>query len=331
LSELGNIVISATMLQIEFTFLSCIHKRIYVNMEKEYDVIIIGGSYAGLSAAMALGRSIRRVLIIDSGKPCNRQTPHSHNFITHDGEVPAIIAQKAKEQVLKYSTVRFTEGLAVSGERVGNKFQINLKSGQSFHAEKLLFATGVEDIMPAIDGFSECWGISVLHCPYCHGYEVRNKPTGIIANGDFAFELARLIHHWTKDLVVFTNGMSTLTSEQWRKIESHNIRVEETILEKINHKNGYVNSISLKGGKDIKVNAIYARPALVQHCTIPQELGCEVNEQNLLKVDAFHRTNVPGIYAAGDNTSMMRSVSLAVAGGGFAGAVINKEIIETMF
>ncbi len=300
-------------------------------MEQEFDVIIIGGSYAGLSAAMALGRSIRRVLIIDSGKPCNRQTPHSHNFITHDGEVPAIIAQKAKEQVLKYSTISFIEGLAVYGERIGNKFHIKLESGQSFHAGKLLFTTGVKDIMPSIDGFAECWGISVLHCPYCHGYEVKNKPTGIIANGDFAFELARLIHHWTKDLVVFTNGTSTLTSEQQQKIEWHNIRVEEAMLEKINHKNGYVSSISLKGGKDIKVNAFYARPALVQHCTIPQELGCEVNEQNLLKVDAFHRTSVPGVYTAGDNTTMMRSVSLAVAGGSFAGAVINRDCIDEAF
>lgn len=300
-------------------------------MDNHFDVIIIGGSYAGLSAAMALGRSVRQVLIIDSGKPCNRQTPHSHNFITHDGEVPAIIAQKAKEQVLNYSTVSFIEGLGVSGGRVGNKFQINLESGQSFQAGKLLFTTGVKDIMPAIEEFAECWGISVLHCPYCHGYEVRDKPTGIIANGDFAFELARLIHHWTKDLTVFTNGTSALTSEQLRKIESHNIRVEEALIKQINHKNGYVNSISLKGGKHFAVNAIYARPALAQHCTIPQELGCEVTEHNLLKVDAFHRTSVPGIYAAGDNTRMMRSVSLAVAGGGFAGAVINKEIIEEMF
>lgn len=300
-------------------------------MDNHFDVIIIGGSYAGLSAAMALGRSVRQVLIIDSGKPCNRQTPHSHNFITHDGEVPGIIAQKAKDQVLNYPTISFIEGLAVSGERLENKFRINLESGQSFQAGKLLFTTGVKDVMPAIDGFAECWGISVLHCPYCHGYEVRNSPTGIIANGDFAFELARLIHHWTKDLIVFTNGASTLTSEQLRKIESRSIRIEEALIKKINHENGYLNSVSLKEGKHIAVNAIYARPTLVQHCTIPQELGCEFNEHNLLKVDAFHRTSVSGIYAAGDNTSMMRSVSLAVAGGGFAGAIINKEIIDEMF
>ena len=300
-------------------------------MSKIFDVIVVGGSYAGLSAAMALGRALRNVLVIDSGKPCNRQTPHSHNFITHDGEVPSEISRKAKNQVMAYPTVKFMNGTVVSGKKVEDKFQIVIDNGERFFAKKLLFTSGVKDIMPEIEGFADCWGISVLHCPYCHGYEVRNEPTAILANGDMAFEMARLIHHWTKNLIVFTNGPSNLTPEQVQKIESHNVKIIEIEIQRIEHQNGQVKLLHVEGGKSFALKAIYARPAITQHCTIPHNLGCELTEQNLLKVDAFQRTSIAGIFAAGDNSTMMRSVSLAVAGGGFAGASINKELIEEEF
>lgn len=297
---------------------------------KDYEVIIIGGSYAGLSAAMALGRALRHVLVIDSGEPCNRQTPHSHNFLTHDGETPSSIAKSAKDQVLLYPTITFVNARARAGRKVEGHFEIDAGK-ETYAAKKLLFATGMKDIMPDIAGFAECWGISVLHCPYCHGYEVKHVPTGIIANGDMAFELVKLINHWTKTLTLFTNGRSTLTTEQRKKIESHDIQVVESEIKSIGHDKGYINTIYLKGGTQRALQAIYARPALVQHCSIPQELGCEVTEQNLLKVDQLQRTSVAGVYAAGDNSIMMRSLSLSIAAGGMAGAAINKELIEESF
>lgn len=300
-------------------------------MSKTFDVIIIGGSYAGLSAAMALGRALRNVLVIDSGKPCNRQTPHSHNFITHDGEAPSEISKNAKDQVMEYPTVTFINGAVASAKKEEGKFQISIDNGEHFYARKLLFTTGVKDIMPEIEGFAACWGVSVLHCPYCHGYEVKGEPTGILANGDMAFELARLINHWTKNLVVFTNGPSNLTSEQAKKIESHNIKIIETEIHRIEHEKGQVKFLHLKDRKSFALKAIYARPLFEQHCTIPHDLGCELTEQNLLKVDTFQRTTIAGIFAAGDNSTMMRSVSLAVAGGGFAGASINKDLIDEEF
>lgn len=145
---------------------------------KKYEVIIIGGSYAGLSAAMSLGRALRNVLIIDSSDACNKQTPHSHNFITQDGNKPAEISEKAKKQVLNYSTIEFLNDFVVSIEKKEN-FIIK-SSNEIFEAEYLILATGVKDIMPNIPGFSECWGISVIHCPYCHGYEVKEQKTGFI-------------------------------------------------------------------------------------------------------------------------------------------------------
>ncbi|OQP44545.1 pyridine nucleotide-disulfide oxidoreductase [Niastella yeongjuensis] len=296
-----------------------------------YDVVIVGGSYAGLSAAMSLGRSLRNVLIIDSGLPCNRQTPHSHNFITHDGETPKAIAEKAREQVLKYKTVSIQPGLAVSAVKKEDGFELTTADGTRFFARKLLFATGVKDLMPAIPGFAECWGITVIHCPYCHGYEVKQEKTGIMSNGDIGFEFSKLIANLTPDLTLFTNGKSTLSLEQLEKLQKHKITVVETEIAGFEHSNGQLKQVLLKDGSTMPLKAMYAKIPFIQHCDIPVQLGCTLTEQGYLAVDMLGRTSVPGVYAAGDNTAMMRAVSLAVAGGGMAGAGINKELVEESF
>ncbi|TKK68989.1 NAD(P)/FAD-dependent oxidoreductase [Ilyomonas limi] len=299
--------------------------------KKDFDVIIVGGSYAGLSAAMALGRALRNVLIIDSGLPCNRQTPHSHNFLTQDGKTPGEISVLAKEQVLKYNTVHFRQDVATAGKKVGNGFEITTQSSRIFTAQKLLFATGIKDVMPDIKGFTACWGISVIHCPYCHGYEVRNEKTGILGNGDHAFEYAKLISNWTKDLTLFTNGKSALTGEQTKKLQVHNIPVIETGIDRFEHKNGYIEQIIFRDGTASSIKAVYSKVPFIQHCDIPEKLGCELTEQGYIKTGDFQKTTVDGVYACGDNISPMRSVSTAIATGTFAGAAINKELIEEQF
>jgi thioredoxin reductase len=298
---------------------------------KNFDVIIIGGSYAGLSAAMALGRALRNVLIIDSGLPCNRQTPHSHNFITQDGEKPSVIAENAKKQVLKYETVKFSTDLAVNGTKTDKGFEISTESGKIFSAKKLVFATGLKDIMPNIKGFSECWGITVLHCPYCHGYEVKNQKTGILANGYGAFHLARLIRNWTKDLTVFTNGKSELTQEQTDEIKRHNIAVVEKEIISLNHKNGVVEEIVFSDNSRFELKAVYSRPPFEQHCKIPESLGCELTEQGLIKVDGFQKATVDNVFACGDNTNPIRAVSYAVSTGNNTGVFLNNAMTEEEF
>lgn len=299
--------------------------------QKHFEVIIIGGSYSGLSAAMSLGRSLRQVLVIDSGLPCNRQTPHSHNFITQDGEKPAVISAKAKLQVDIYKTVQFYNGLAVKAFKTENGFEIETESGAIFTSRKVLFATGVKDLLPEIEGFGACWGISVLHCPYCHGYEVKNEKTAIIANGEMGFEYAKLISNWTKDLRLCTNGKSEFTSEQTQTLKSHGVLILEEEIESFEHHEGYIKNIIFKNGEKVEVKAIYARPPFEQHCPIPEILGCDSNEQGLLKVDAMQKTNIAGVFASGDCTTPMRSVAIAVSTGSFAGAVINKELIDEDF
>lgn len=298
---------------------------------KKFDVIIIGGSYAGLSAAMSLGRSLRNVLIIDSGKPCNRQTPHSHNFITQDGIRPNLISEKAKEQVLKYETVKFLNDLAIGGKKTEGGFTITTKTGETFFTKKLIFATGINDIMPEIKGFSECWGISVLHCPYCHGFEVKNEKTAILADGNFAYHYAQLIRNWTKELTIFTNGKSSLTQEQTDRITQHNIAINEKEIAYLKHENGNVRQIVFTDGLTFDLNVVYSRPDYEQHCKIPESLGCELTEQGLLKVDMFQRTSVPNIFACGDNSSAMRSVANAVSTGNITGALVNNAMTEEEF
>lgn len=188
--------------------------------ENIFYVIIIGSSYAGLSAAMALDRALRlrNVLIMDSENLFNIQTPYAHNFVTQGGETPKATTDKVKVQVLKYKTIKFYNGLAIIGLKKENGFEIKTKSSELFTAKKLIFATGVKDIMPDIKVFSACWGISIIHCRYCHDYEYSHKKTGIPDSGDMAFELSRLIGNWAKNLTLFTNGASTLSLKKGKKL-----------------------------------------------------------------------------------------------------------------
>ncbi len=302
-----------------------------MNANTKSDAIIVGGSYAGLSAAMALGRSLRKVLIIDSGKPCNAQTPHSHNFITQDGEKPGVIAEKAKQQVMSYPTIEFMHDIAVSGQKMESGFAVTTASGNVYAAKKLVFATGVKDIMPDLEGFDVCWGISVIHCPYCHGYEVRNQETGILANGDAAMHYAQLIRNLTGKLTVYTNGTPEFTAEQTATLKKRGIGVVDTEVSGLRHHNGHLTHITFKDGTEATATALYARPAFTQHSGIPQELGCELTEQGYLKVDMLQKTTIDGIFACGDSTSMMRSVAYAVAAGNMAGASVNRELCEEEF
>ncbi len=292
-----------------------------------FDVIIVGGSYSGLAAGMALGRALRKVLIIDGGEPCNRQTPQSHNFLTQDGRTPKEIASLARNQVEKYETVYLINDMAIDGNKNKNGFVIKTVSGGVFHSKKLIFATGIRDIMPAIEGFSDCWGISVLHCPYCHGYEVRGEKTGIIGNGEYGYEFSRLISNWTSDLTLFTNGSSKLIFEQNQNLKKHNIKIIEKEIEKLEHANGYIQNIIFKDLTKMDVKAIYTQVAFEQSCPIPEKLGCALTEEGYIKVDGLQKTSIPDVFACGDNTTRMRTVANAVSTGTTAGISLNKEFV----
>jgi len=298
---------------------------------KRYDVIIIGGSYAGLSAAMALGRSLRNVVVIDSGQPCNQPTPHSHNFLTQDGSTPAAIATLARQQVEQYKTVHFLDDFATEARKIDNGFEITTRSGQTVTGKKLVLATGIKDQVPALPGFAECWGVSLVHCPYCHGYEFRGQPTAIMANGERAFHLAMLVSNLTGDVTLLPQGKGEITDEQKTRLGKHNIIIDETEITALEHENGQIKNVVFSNGVKKSFTAVYAALPFVQHSDIPASLGCTLTEQGHIKTDGQQKTTVPGVFACGDNTSPMRSVANAVYSGNLTGAVVNRELAEEAF
>ncbi len=293
-----------------------------------FDVVVIGGSHAGLAAGMTLGRALKRVLILDSGNPCNKQTPFSHNFLTQDGRPPAELLRIARDQVLAYPTVQFASGTVTAADGRDSDFTVTTAEGGRYRSRKLLFARGVKDILPGIEGFAPCWGISVIHCPYCHGYEYRGQATGILMNGDPAVEFSAFIGNWTDQLTLFTDGAATFSPEGRQQITRRNVRIVEQKITGLEHENGHLRRMVLADGSRYPVAALYARPPLEQHCKLPAQLGCALTEGGYIQVDDFKKTTVAGIYAAGDNATMMRSVAGAVAGGMMAGAMLNHEMIR---
>ena len=234
-------------------------------------------------------------------------------------------------QVRRYETVKFFNGLAISGIKTENGFEIKVASGRMFAAKKLIFATGMRDMMPDIDGFAACWGISVLHCPYCHGYEVRNERTGLLGNEEFSFDLSRLVSNWTNDLTLFTNGTCTLTIKQMEKLAQHRIKIVEEKIERLEHMKGHLKKIIFRDGNAIAINVIYAPTPFEQHCIIPESLGCELSEEGYIKIDPFQETTVKGVYACGDNATRIRTVANAVAMGTTVGLTVSKKMILEEF
>lgn len=301
-------------------------------MEQELlDVVIVGGSFAGLSAALSLGRSSRRVLVIDNANPCNLTTPNAHNFLTHDGSRPCDINEQARRQMSQYPTVKFLEGTVADVIPTGSHFETITEEGEKFVSRKVLFATGVTDTIPNIEGFAECWGISILHCPYCHGYEVKNKKLGVLANGDMGYELARTISHWSNSLTLYTNGTSTLSPVEVERLNRHNIIVVENEIEAIIQQNGYIQQLQFKDTEPDTIDALFTQLPFMQKCAIPEKLGCELTEKGFIQVDKCLETTVPGVYAAGDCLTLFRSIANAVAAGNKVGGTINKQLIDEDF
>ncbi|WP_261989951.1 NAD(P)/FAD-dependent oxidoreductase [Hymenobacter puniceus] len=292
-----------------------------------YDVVIVGGSYAGLSAALLLGRSMRRVLVIDNQQPANRQTPHSHSFLTQDGAAPAQLAAVAREQVARYPTVAFQTDTVVAARTEAVGFEVQMAGGANVKTRKLLLATGVVDELLPIPGLAECWGISVLHCPYCHGYEVRGQQLGLLANGDVAAELVALIRNWSRQLTVFTNGPAIFTPEQQALLKAHEVPVVETPVVSVAHAAGYLTALRTADEQLHPLDAVFARFSTRLPGTLAQQLGCTLTATGHIQVTEFGETGVTNLYAAGDATTPMRQVAAAVAQGAKAGAWLNRELI----
>jgi thioredoxin reductase len=298
--------------------------------ENSYDVIIIGGSYAGLSAAMALVRARRKVLMIDSGTPANRMVKHAHNLIAHENEDPQIIRTKALQELRSYPTFTFENNTAANVLKNSEGFYVDTIDQKNYTARKILFTTGISDLMPGIAGFTECWGDTILHCPYCHGYEVKDQPIAIIANGEHAYHLCVLLSNLSKQLSLFTNEDCTLSHEQVKHLQQNKISLSQKKIKEMKHENGKLHTIVFTDGSSEKFSAAFAKVMLRQQCEIPEKMGCKFNE-HLIAVDECMRTSIDGVFAAGDNCFLPRSISFAMGAGARAGFQINWELTSADF
>lgn len=294
--------------------------------EPLFDVLIIGGSNAGLSAAMALGRARRQVLVVDAGEPCNRFTPRSHNFLTQDGVAPAAIVTIARAQVARYPTITLHDGFVRSAQVEDEVFQVELADGKRFRARRVLLATGLRDELPEVTGLADCWGKSVIHCPYCHGYEYADRPTGVLVNAPTIGHMADLLPQWSRDLHAFGVGAADLDAELRAKLEAKGIRMHEASIAECIHDAGELSAVRLTDGSSHAISALYVRPGFASLPPGLSALGAELTPMGLLQVDMMQRTTVSGLYAAGDVASPLRSVANAVAQGNMAGAAINMDL-----
>lgn len=296
-----------------------------------YEVIIVGGSYAGLSAAMALGRARCRVLVIDAGLPRNRFAPQAHSLLLHDGDAPTDLTARARRQLAAYPTVQLLAAEASVAEKLPDgTFAVHMAQHGSFLGEALALATGLRDELPPVPGFAECWGKGSIHCPYCHGYEVANQPTGLWFNGDQVSEVARLLLNWTRDLTVFTNGPATFGPPVRVQLAAWRVPVDETPIATVAQAGGQLQGLRLADDRLASASVLYARLPWRQASGLSAQLGCALTENNLLQIDAQNQTTVPGVYTLSDNCSPLHQLVQAMAAGNAVGAGLSKLFIAKM-
>ncbi|MGI4741006.1 MAG: NAD(P)/FAD-dependent oxidoreductase [Janthinobacterium lividum] len=294
------------------------------------EVLIVGGSYAGLSAAMALGRARRSVLVLDAQRPRNRFTPHAHNLLLHDGDAPADLAARARQQVAAYPTVQLLAAEATTATQLPDgSFAVATAAHGTFTASKLLLATGLRDELLPIPGLAECWGKSVIHCPFCHGYEVADQPTGFLLNGELVGHQATMLRNWTHELTAFTNGPATFNDAVRQQLVAQGVGLEETPIAELLHHAGQLTGLRLADGRHLPLPVLYASPTPPWHqaSALPAQLGCALTDQGLVQVDAQYQTTVPGVLAAGDCCTGMHQLAGAIAAGNMAGAMLSRQLI----
>jgi thioredoxin reductase len=294
------------------------------------DVIIVGGSFAGLSAAMQLARARRTVLLIDAGLPRNRFADASHGFLGQDGQAPASIVREAGRQVTAYPTVEILQGEVLNAEAVPNGFRATLTGGRTALARKLILATGVVDILPETPGLKERWGASVMHCPYCHGYEHRDQPLGVMAGHPMSAHQAAMIPDWGPT-TYFTQGAFEPDAPQRALLEARGVAIERSPIVALLGDAPALDAVRLADGRLVPLNGLFVAPAQRMASPLAQALGCAFDEGPvgpIIRTDALKTTTVVGVFAAGDAARPMQNATLASADGVLAGVSAHRALIE---
>ena len=293
------------------------------------DVIIIGGSFAGLAAALQLGRARRQVTVLDTGLPRNRFAGHSHGLLGHDHQPPLEILALARRQLARYPTVRLVNARAQSVSGALDDFVVTTADGLALPARRLLLSYGVADQMPSIPGFADCWGKSIVPCPYCDGFEVAGQHWGLLWSGPHAQHAVALFHDWTDHLTVFADGHD-IAPEIRADLARRKVAVIDGRLVGVSHQHGRQPSLVLNTGETVAVDVLFAHPRNQPSASLHEALQLETAEGPMgivLKVDERRQTSVPGIYAAGDLANPMASVTLASSHGAMAGIFAQQSML----
>jgi thioredoxin reductase len=291
------------------------------------DVAIVGGGPAGLSAALILGRCRRRVLLFDSGDPRNNVSHELHGFLTRDCSDPAELRRIGTEQLQRYENVAVRDATVAGARILEDGFEIELATGERLTARKLLLATGVRDALPDIEGFADCYGISAFHCPYCDGWEWRDRALAVHGPADKAPALALELLGWSKDIVLFPDGVQTLSEDDRVVLERNGIRVGESPIRALEGERGRLQRVRLMNGVAIERDALFFAAPAEQKCRIAGSLGCEFDAKGSVKTRAYERTNVWGLYVAGDASRHVELAIVAAAEGAMAAFAINSELL----
>lgn len=294
-----------------------------------FEVIVIGGNFAGLSAAMQLARARRRVLLIDSGAPRNRFSQASHGFLGQDGQTPAAIMREGKRQLSLYPTITIRDGDVVRARADGDEFVIDIKGGGEERAARIVLATGISDMLPEISGLRDRWGRSVLHCPYCHGYEVSGGALGVLATLPLSAHAAMLLPDWG-ETTYFTQALFEPDEEQLARMTARGVRIERSPIVELLGDNPKLEAVRLSDGRVVPLNAVFVAAKTAMASPIAEQLGCAFNDGPLgpvIRTGDNKETTVRGVFAAGDAASAMHNATLASASGVLAGVHCHQSLV----
>lgn len=290
-----------------------------------YDAIIVGGSYAGMAAALQLVRARRSVLVIDAGQRRNRFASHSHGFLGQDGAPPEDIAANARRQLALYPSLNWLQGHATAITGSADAFAVTTSDGGSHHTRRILLATGVADQLPAVAGLAERWGTAVFHCPYCHGYELGQGRIGIVGASPMSVHQAELLTDWG-DVTLLANRALDLTDASRSTLAHRGVAIEETPIDRIE---GHADVV-LADGRQLRFAGLFTATRTSPSSPLAETMGCALEETPMgfqVRTDAENKTSVAGVFACGDVARIPHSLSLAVGHGAMAGAQVHRSLV----
>lgn len=295
-------------------------------MKKPYDAVIVGGGPAGLSAALILGRCRRRVLVCDAGRPRNAAAREIHGFLTRDGIAPAELRRIARRQLEPYG-VELVRGEVTGARRTKDGFTVALAGGRIVSTRMLLFATGVVDRLPAVDGLRALYGKSVFHCPYCDGWEVRGRPLAVYGRGKGGAGLALSLKTWSRDVALLTDGHGRIPASARKALAARGIPVFGRRISRLEQgAAGF--DVVFRNGERLARRALFFSTGQDHSCDLPRRLGCRFTGKGAIRTDRFERTGVPGLFVAGDASRDVQLAIVAAAEGAKAAFAINRELQE---